>query len=215
MRFIFIEGQPGSGKSGFSELILRELGGETKNNVYIDEYTQDSEIFGDFWEVCNDSYEYALEKFKNAWSVFLNQYCKPGTTYILDNSLMNHVQYLMALSAPREAVCDFVKYVANIFSGIKTSMIFLDGDSEIIINRIDGIRKNGWGERVAELFAKFPYQKERHRSGKDGMVKFFSDSQSLKRETLNHWTFPLLKIDITNWEWDSYNQRILDFIRSK
>ena len=214
MQLLLIEGQPGSGKTTFVEKICGSLADRNAKFVLNDEYRQDTVIFGDLWEDNTVQSSATQALLCIAWRKYIFDNRDDNAIHIFDNSLMNHIQYLMALAAPEEEVMRFFRRIAAVFEQTDARMVFLDGDSEIVIRRVDAARKNGWGERVAAMLEGFPYQQQRNRKGKPGMAKFFSDSQALKRKALEYWNFPFLKIDITEGNWAEYKARILNFCNS-
>lgn len=205
MRLVLFEGQPGSGKSTLSECIYNKFLDRNEKCVLIDEYKQDTEIFGDYWDSFDKSSEELMAKFIKSWEDFLN-YMDDDGVVIVDNALLNQIQYIMAINADIDKIKEFFNKVINIFKSIEVQMVFIDGDSNTVIRRVNQVRKNGWGQRVAELLEKSPYQKLRNRKGIDGMVEFFSDSQSLKRRVLIDWPYPIIKIDATYENWNENRQ---------
>lgn len=215
MKLLLIEGQPGSGKSTFTSRICNDFQGRKVEIILNDEYKQDTEIFTDFWEDNSMESNIAIQLFLSSWRKYISKNLNDNSIHIFDNSIMNHIQYLMAISTLEEEIIEFFKNIINIFGEIDTRMIFLDGDSEIVIRRIDEVRKNGWGERVAALFETYKYQQTRNRKGKQGMIEFFHDAQDLKRKVLGYWEHPLLKIDITENNWCDYEMEIFNFIHER
>lgn len=213
MKLLLIEGQPGSGKSTFASKICNSFEERKIEFILNDEYEQDTEIFTDFWEDNSMKSNIAIQLFLSSWRKYISENINENSIHIFDNSILNHIQYLMAISTPEEEIIKFFRSIINIFGEIDTRMIFLDGNSEIVIRRIDEVRKNGWGERVASLFKTYPYQQTRNRAGKDGMIKFFQESQDLKRRVLEYWEQPVLKIDITENNWCEYEMNILNFTK--
>lgn len=214
MKLLLIEGQPGSGKSTFTSKICSDFEKRKIEFIINDEEVQDTEIFTDFWENNSTTTSEAIKLFLSAWRKYILENLNTNSIHIFDNSIMNHIQYLMALTASEEEIMGFFKNINSMFEKIDAQMIFLDGNSEIVINRVDEIRRNGWGERVASLFQTFPYQKMRNRNGKQGLVDFFNDSQELKRKALKYWQYPVLKIDITDGNWGKYEEDILNYIKN-
>jgi len=212
MQLLLIEGQPGSGKTTLIETICRSFADKKARYVLNDEYRQDTELFTDFWEDNTMKSSAAQEMFFMAWQKYISDNRDDNAIHIFDNSLMNHIQYLMALATPEEEVIKFFRKITAVFRQTDARMVFLEGDSDTVIRRVDTARKNGWGERVAALFEEFPYQKQRNRKGKPGMIEFFSDSQALKRKTLEYWDFPLLRVDITEGKWSDYQAQVLKSI---
>jgi uridine kinase len=213
MKLLLIEGQPGSGKSTFTSKICNHL--EKRNIEFIlnDEFKQDTEIFTDFWENNSMNSDIAIQLFLSSWRKYISSNKNDSSIHIFDNSIMNHIQYLMAILTLREEIIEFFKTITKIFLEIDTRMIFLDGNSEIVIRKVDELRKNSWGERVALMLENFKYQQIKNRKGKQGMIEFFHDSQDLKREMLKCWEFPLLNLDITDGKWCDYDRMILNFIQ--
>jgi uridine kinase len=213
MKLLLIEGQPGSGKSTFASKICNGFEERKIEFILNDEYEQDTKIFTDFWEDNSMKSNIAIQLFLSSWRKYISENLNENSIHIFDNSVLNHIQYLMAISTPEEEIIKFFRGIINIFGEIDTRMIFLDGNSEIVIRRIDEVRKNGWGERVASLFETYPYQQTRNREGKEGMIEFFQESQDLKRRVLEYWEHPLLKIDITENNWREYEMNILNFTK--
>lgn len=211
MKLLLIEGQPGSGKSTFASKICNCFKERKIEFILNDEYVQDTRIFTDFWEDNSMKSNIAIELFLSSWRKYISENLNENSIHIFDNSIMNHIQYLMAISTSEEKIIAFSKNIFNIFREIDTQMIFLDGDSEIVIRKIDKVRKNGWGERVASLFESYSYQQARNRKGNRGMIEFFHEAQDLKRKVLKYWEYPLLKIDITENNWHEYEMDILKF----
>lgn len=212
MKLLLIEGQPGSGKSTFTSKICNDL---EKRNIKFelnDECKQDKEIFTDFWENNSMNSDIAIQLFLSSWEKYISSNKNDSSIHIFDNSIMNHIQYLMAILTLKEEIIEFFQTITKILSEVDTRMIFLDGNSEIVIRKVDEVRKNGWGERVALLLENFKYQQIKNRKGKPGMIEFFSDSQDLKREVLKWWEFPLLNLDINEGKWCDYDRVILRFI---
>jgi deoxyadenosine/deoxycytidine kinase len=149
MKLLLIEGQPGSGKSTFTSKICNDLEKRKFQIILNDEYKQDTEIFTDFWENNSMDSDKAIQLFLSSWSRYVTRNINDDSIHIFDNSIMNHIQYLMAISTSREEIVEFFRSITNIFSKVDTRMIFLDGDSELVIKRVDEVRKNGLGERVA------------------------------------------------------------------
>lgn len=213
MKLLLIEGQPGSGKSTFASKICNGFEEIGIKFVLNDEHKQDTEIFTDFWENNSMKSNIAIQLFLSSWSKYISENLNENSIHVFDNSIMNHIQYLMAISTPEEDIMNFFKSVISIVGEIDTQMIFLDGNSEIVIRKVDEVRKNGWGERVAALFETYPYQQKRNREGKEGMIEFFQDSQDLKKRVLKYWEHPLLKIDITENNWCEYEASIFNFTK--
>lgn len=211
MRIILLEGQPGSGKSTLSENLYEKFIQRNTKCIIIDEYKQDSEIIGDYWEDFNKPSEEVIVSFVKSWEGFFNTVDKEAVV-IMDNALLNQIQYLLSISTPTEDITDFFNKIINVFKTANVEMIFLDGDSDIIIRRVNKVRKNGWGKRVANLLQSTPYQSARNREGIDGMIKFFSDSQMLKRKVLFNWIYPKVEIDVTNENWDECKEKVNEFV---
>ncbi len=208
-----MEGQPGSGKSTFTDIIYENFKRRNINIIVNDEYKQDTEIFTDFWEDLNTNGKEVTELFLSKWKKYIEDNKDSKQIHLFDNSLMNHVQYLMAINTPTEDIEAFFKKIVELFNQIEVKMIFFDGDSNIVIQKVDQVRQNGWGERVALLLESTPYQATRGRFGKLGMAEFFYDSQVLKNHLLSYWKQSLLKIDMTHFDWLAYEKQILDFIK--
>lgn len=213
-KLIFFEGQPGSGKTTLSKILFDEFVKKNIKTKLIDEYIQDTVIFGDYWETFENSGTEVIETFIHSWKRFIES-IEEEDVVIMDNALLNQVQYLMSLNTEKNDIERFFSDTIKLFENVKVSMIFFDGDSDKIIRRINESRKNGWGERVAGFMSETPYQKKLNRSGIDGMVDFFSDSQELKRNILTGWTYPILKIDVTDQNWEEYKTVITDFVFCK
>lgn len=192
--------------------MTKNLAKYNEDCVLIDEVIQDEELFGDFWENNEGPIEEMIKSFQNSWRDFIEKHHGNKVTYIFDNALMNQVQYLMALGAARETIEHFFRDVLGQFTQVEVRMLFLDGNSEIIIKRINNIRTNGWGKRVSELVTAFPYQLARKRTGLEGMVSLFADGQALKRQLLADWPFPLVTIDVTDADWERYQQQAVEFL---
>ncbi|HCT37074.1 MAG TPA: hypothetical protein DF292_08600, partial [Firmicutes bacterium] len=151
MQLLLIEGQPGSGKTTFVEKICGSLADRNAKFVLNDEYRQDTAIFGDLWEDNTVQSSATQELLLTAWRKYIFDNQDDNAIHIFDNSLMNHIQYLMAITTPEEEVMQFFSRIAAVFEQTDARMVFLDGDSEIVIKRVDAARKNGWGERVAAM----------------------------------------------------------------
>lgn len=213
MRVLLVEGQPGSGKSTFSKSIYEALKHRNMLYVFNDEEKQDNEIFTDFWSNSEMDSKAAIQLFLTAWGRYISQNTGSDTIHIFDNSLMNHIQFLMALNTPLSEIQAFFSSAVELFTGLDASMVFIDGDSEVVINRVDAVRTNGWGLRVASLLETYPYQQKRGRVGKRGMIEFFKDAQSTKKCLLRHWPCPLLRLDVTLGDWASYQNTVLAFVK--
>lgn len=211
LRIILLEGQPGSGKSTLSKNLYEKLVQRHVKCVIIDENKQDTEVFGDYWDNFNKPSEEVIASFVKSWEVFLSTVDKESVV-IMDNALLNQVQYLLSINTSTEDITDFFNKIIYVFKIAKVEMIFFDGNSDIIIRRVNQVRKNGWGERVANLLESAPYQKARNREGLVGMIKFFSDSQNLKRKVLLNWVYPKVEIDVTNEDWDEYEESVSNFV---
>ncbi|NOR44812.1 MAG: hypothetical protein GQ534_04430 [Candidatus Delongbacteria bacterium] len=210
-RIILFEGQPGSGKTTLSTELFDEFVIKDFKSKLIDEYKQDTEIFGDYWDTFENSGAEVIESFVQSWKKFLAM-IEEGEVIIMDNALLNQVQYLMSLNTSKKEITKFFVTTSKFFEEFNASMVFMDGDSDKIIRRINESRRNGWGERVSKFMAEAPYQKQRNRIGIEGMVEFFSDSQVLKREILNDWLYPIIQIDVTDQNWEEYKKAIRDFV---
>lgn len=183
-----------------------------KECFVIDEGRQDEEIFGDFWDDNQGSVSEIIQGFLSSWQEFINKHHDSKEIYIFDNALLNQSQYLMALGATWETLLDFFRDIVGGFAQVEVGMVFLDGNSETVIKRVIDLRKNGWGNRVAEMLAAFPYQIIRKRTGVEGMISFFADAQEMKRRLLADWPFPVVTIEVTAAEWERYQEQAWAFL---
>ena len=100
MQLLLIEGQPGSGKTTFVEKICGSLAERNVDFVLNDEYRQDTVIFGDLWEDNTMQSSAVQQRLLAVWQRYISENRDDNAIHIFDNSLMNHIQYLMALAAP-------------------------------------------------------------------------------------------------------------------
>ena len=142
MQLLLIEGQPGSGKTTLIETICRSFADKKARYVLNDEYRQDTELFTDFWEDNTMKSSAAQEMFFMAWQKYISDNRDDNAIHIFDNSLMNHIQYLMALATPEEEVIKFFRKITAVFRQTDARMVFLEGDSDTVIRRVDTARKN-------------------------------------------------------------------------
>ncbi len=211
MILLLLEGQPGAGKTTYSEMIAGYLSGKSVPYTYADETTQDNVIFGDYWELALPDWKQVAEGFFRSWERYLDGHMGQRCVHIFDNSLLNQVQYLMIINAPRDAVEEFFQRVCGLLSRIEAAMILLEGDPETLTKRIIQQRTNGWGDRVSKLLERFPYQRDRRRTGIQGMIEFFKDARALKEQLLAHWPFKIARCEAMTGE---CRTRVLETIES-
>lgn len=204
MKLIMFEGQPGSGKTTIGEKIFVEMKGEKKSAI-IDEYAQDTVLFGDYWEEYDADFREKTVSFESSWDKLLDN-PKNYEFLVSDNMFMNQVRYLMALNAPEQNIEEYFMTVAGKLSETDIIMVFLTGDPDVVIRRVDRARTNGWGKRVSELFEKMPYQAKRQREGINGLVEFFHDADIFSKRLLESWPYPRVTIDVTKEDWTAHRQ---------
>ena len=212
MKILLVEGQPGAGKTTYCELITKRLTSVGIQPAYVDEGTQDASVFGDFWDVFPSDWRVVARDLPSSWKRYICGHAGRAGVHVFDNSLMNQVQYLMILGAPMEAILGFFNEVTQSFSQIDVAMIFLDGHSEALTNRAYESRQFGWGDRVAGLLERYPFQIERNRTGRQGMTQFFADAQVLKRKLLSHWPYGIVRYDVTGGSCGDKASAIYDFL---
>ena len=128
----FFEGQPGSGKTTLSTKLRDEFVMKNFKTILIDEYKQDTEIFGDYWETFENTGTEVIETFVQSWKKFLTT-IEDGDVIIMDNALLNQVQYLMSLNTSKNDIANFFVTTSKLFEKYNASMVFMYGDSDKII----------------------------------------------------------------------------------
>jgi len=214
MKLILVEGQPGSGKTTFSKQVCDFLAEQNLPHRYLDEYLQDTKIFGDFWTLTSSTTEALANGFLKAWQTYLQRYATENVVHIFDNTLFNQVQYLLINNLSEAEIRTYFHQVSELLTEIVVGMIFFVGEAKIVIPRIAALRENGWGDRVAVLLETYPYQQQRNRIGRRGMLDFFADAQAIKQKLLTQWPYPLLTCEITQGEFQVYEQPIINFVHS-
>ncbi len=215
MTLLLIEGQPGTGKTIYSEIIVDYLRAKGVQHSYVDESIQDSVIFGDYWGLVLPDWRAIAEQLLYRWRGYLDGHLQECRVHIFDNCLLNQVQYLMILNAPGDAIKSYFQKVCEMLPQNATAMILLEGNAESLTKSIIRLRTNGWAERVSKLLESMPYQRKRNSTGIQGMIEFFKDAGTLKEQLLAHCPFRIIRYDARTQECRTLKPEVVGFLEGR
>ncbi|AUD65167.1 hypothetical protein BK011_05530 [Tenericutes bacterium MZ-XQ] len=211
-KIIFVEGQPGSGKSTISQFITQQLNLNGESVYWLDEYEHDGGYFNQFWEDYDQPNKNQVETLIKCWRHLIDKIKESDSTFIIDSAYLSYTLYLLNLEISFEKIKDYFQSLNRLLSELNPKVIFFKGDTKTIITRACERRGDIWTEYTIEKIEEGPYQKHRNRTGFEGMVAYFSDAQNLYADLLPLSDYQILQLDVTEENWPKNEEMILAWL---
>ena len=210
-RLLLFEGAPGAGKSSLSQYAAQQL--QTRGHAvrWIEEHDLMASCFAPFVRALDaDEAAGYVPALLGCWDHLAEQVAAGGAIYVVDGAFFHSAgKLLLANDLPRARIDGCYRELAALLMPLAPLVVHLSGDDERILRRELADRGAPWAAAVASDVAGYPYQRARKRTGVEGMVRFFVESQQVLRELLAAWPHRVLSIDTTTRDWGTYQRALL------
>lgn len=209
-RLLLFEGAPGAGKSSLSQYVAQQLQARGQAVRWVEEHDLLDSWFAPFASALDaDEAAGYVPALLGCWDHLAEQIAAGGETYVIDGAFFHCAgKMLLANHLPRARIEACYRELAALLAPLAPLVVHLTGDDERILRGELADRGAPWAAAVAADVAAYPYQRARGRTGVEGMVRFFVESQQVLRELLEAWPQRVLSIDTTARDWGAY-QRVL------
>lgn len=214
MKLIIIEGIPGSGKSSTARFIALQFERNGYKTELFHESTLQHPILID--EDIRDSIDWR-ESYISNWIKFLENRMNNNEEIIVFESvlLQSPIIKLLHLDIDRGLIVEFIDQLNSLLTKIDCSLIFLNqGDPTVGIQRMMKIRGGEeWLNNTYEKYKDEPYYKNRHVRNKELHLEFLYEYAAIAETAYSEAKLTTIKIDNTEWDWNQYHSRIVNFLK--
>ncbi|KNY29573.1 hypothetical protein [Pseudobacteroides cellulosolvens] len=218
-KLIFIEGISGSGKSTITDFISNLLTQHNiDHNTYF-EWAENHPICGedDVW--LNEDKQSSLYRYRQLnyakWQEHITNLVNSDNISIFDSSLMQTPlnAFILLLNENFKTIRYFYKRLYKIFHICNPYLIYLrQNDVYLTISRVYNSRPREWGDFVIKYICNSPYGKEKCLKGFDGMVKYFSERQTIEDRLFLTYPYKKLQIDNSDFDFEKCEDKVREFL---
>ena len=106
----------------------------------------------------------------------------------------------------------YLESLYGMLEPLKPILIHSTGDVERILRMIIADRGDLWAENVAGDVNDYPYQKRLGRTGVEGMIRFFVESDTLLTQVAESYPFSYHRINTTGRVWTQYKHGVCEWL---
>jgi hypothetical protein len=221
---IVFDGLPGSGKSTNAHWLTHHLQKQGVNAVFVPE----SEIPHPLWwyEVW-DGREFRTPDFDHVpietfiqnsikkWKDFATGIVHTNQLYIVESFFFQNTVGMFLMGGAKPArVKEYAHEIQKITSRLNPHLIyFRQDDLAAALDRICAIRGKEFEDELTHNMEGFPYLRERHLKGLDGIATLWQAIQSITDALYEEYPVQKVVIETSQRDWQMYRQKILSLVR--
>ena len=213
MKLVLVEGVPFTGKSTLSEYAAQQLGLNGRAAEWVSEGVMLEKYFPHIIPVLNQTQPLSEESLWADWSAFVQTVKSEPATFVVDAALSYAaVLPLLAEDQPHAAILAKVTRIAEMCGPLHPRVIHLMGDQERLVRASIVERGEKWQKQLVDQSDAAPYQKARGRSGVEGAITFYRETQELMDEVLEAGGWQTLTLDVTSADRETNRRAVLSFL---
>lgn len=208
-RLLFFEGPPGSGKSSISQFVSQQLEAANVSVHWLEEHTLNSTAFAAFFDALDTAPTEAIVASLAGWQQIIDRLHTSSDVCCLDGAFFNStLKLLLAYDYDQAQIAHYLQALYDLLTPFTPALIHLTGDIDHIMRVTIAERSVQWGLNVADDVAQYPCQQRLDRSGIEGLIDFFIESQRQLETIAATYPFGYHRIDTTAREWKQYQQTV-------
>ena len=222
-KLILIEGIPGSGKSVAAQTIARRLreAGRPGRWWYEEEAGHPIYVFHDAAvlqavtrDLFSGAHERVIAEALEQWARFAGEAQRAGTTVVADGVFFGYLTWtLHYLDRPADETLAYVRRVQDALAPLDTRLVYLrQRDVAATMRHVLAVRGAGWAERTIRKAVDSPYGRARGLDGFEGLVRYWSDYQSLADRLFEAVRLPKLAVDVAVGGWTAADAAMAAFL---
>ena len=211
-QLILVDGIPGSGKSVVAQRIARRMrdADQPVRWWYEEELGHPIYLFSDavtLQAVTNQLFSGAHQRVLNAaidkWARFAAEAQHSGMTVVIDGTFFGYLTWtLHYLNRPVDEMGAYVRAIQNALVPLSSRLIYLrQRDVAATIRNVLAIRGSSWAERTIHKVVDSPYGRAHGLEGSDGLIRFWSDYQSVQDRLFDAVWLPKMRVDVEVGGW--------------
>jgi deoxyadenosine/deoxycytidine kinase len=212
-KLILVEGVPFTGKSTLSEYVAQQLGLNGHASEWVYEGVMLNKHFPHVKAVLDQTQPISEESLWADWSAFVQTVNSASATFVVDAAISYAAVYpLLAEDRPYDEILALVTRIAELCAPLHPRVIHLMGDAEQLARASIVERGDQWEKQLADQSDSAPYQKARGRSGVEGAIVFFDETQEIIDEVLEASGWQTLTLNVTSSDREANRQAVLSFL---
>jgi len=212
-KLVLVEGLPFTGKSTLSEYAALQLGLNGHAAEWVYEGVMLNKYFPHVKAVLDQTQPLSEELLWADWSAFVQAVKSAPATFVVDAAISYAaVNPLLREDRPHAAILDKVTRIAELCAPLHPRVIHLMGDQERLVRASIVERGDKWQKQLVGQSDAAPYQKARGRSGVEGAIAFFHETQELMDAVLDAGGWQTLTLDVTSADREANRRATLSFL---
>ena len=210
-KLVLVEGLPFTGKSTLSEYAAQQLG----LNGYAVEWVHEGMMLDKYFPhvPMDQTQPVSEEALWEDWSAFVETVKNSPAIFIVDAAISYAaVDPVLAQDRPHAAILDMVTRIGELCAPLHPRVIHLIADQERATRASIVERGDKWQQHLVGQSDSMPYQKARGRSGVEGAIALFQETQELMHGVLEESGWQTLTLDVTSADWEANRRAILSFL---
>jgi ABC-type oligopeptide transport system ATPase subunit len=224
-KLILVDGISGSGKSTTAHYIFRQL---EKNGIKVRWYYEqeknhplhvnEKEAEKKKDESDADYSKRIMEKYPEIWNNFVNLIKDDDSVYIVESFFLQDVLLFPHFmnDLDRQIIKDYSHKMLEIVRSLDPILIHLyKKDANKAVKANWERRGEEWTNWFVKMFEESAFCKNRNLKGKEGNISLFQDFTDFCVELFQEYDFRKLQIENSEYDWETYRQKICDFLELK
>jgi len=219
-KLIFVDGITGSGKSTTAHFLARQLEKNGIKTKWFYENEKDHPLYNIEWNGDKNIHEYYLRNmlaYPNKWNDFINSIKDDDCVYIVESYLFQY-QICGALSedCEKETIKQFILKLCSLAACLNPVIVHFY-QSDIAKGQRENWQRRGdnWKNWQIDRYGSGAYCINRNLKGEEAVIRYWQGLSELSIEIFEELAFPKLKIENSEYNWDDYKKRILNFLEVK
>jgi len=212
MKFVIVEGIPGSGKSTTARFISLQYERNGFDAVLYHESAYRHPILLDADPGAASEW---MSRYLENWERFVSERLDEDGVVVLESPLFQTpILYLLHKDINRPDILRFINRIYAVIGRTDCRIVYLyQKDARVGIRRMMAARGgDAWLQNTFDRCKEEPYYLIRGRSRKEAHLEFLQEYASLANQAFSQCPHPSLGVDNTDWNWDVHFNNILGFL---